>query len=77
MSTFLTNPYDTSLNLADNNNRKLFIGRYKRLSDKNTFNGLKMGYNSFVTKIGKELNSTNGWRFSKPLPNKILKHIPM
>ena len=58
ITTFLTNTYNTSLNLADIDDRKLFAEAYKGLKEKDTFNGSNIGYNNFVKLIESEFKST-------------------
>ena len=58
MTTFLTNPYDTPLNLGDKNDRKLFAEACRVLKEKDTFDGSKTGYNNFVKLIKYKLEST-------------------
>ena len=58
MSTFLLNPYDATLNLADKDDRKLFQEGSKGLKDKDIFDGKKVNYGNFVKLIERELNAT-------------------
>ena len=58
MSTFLTNPYDASLDLADNDDRKMFQEGCKGLCDKDKFIGTKQGCGNFVKLIETDFEST-------------------
>ena len=58
MSSFLLNPYDATLNLADKDDRKLFQEGCKGLKDKDIFDGKKPNYGNFVKLIEPGLTST-------------------
>ena len=58
MSSFLLNPYDATLNLADKDDRKIFQEGCKGLKDKEIFDGKKLNYGNFVKLIEPGLTST-------------------
>ena len=58
MASFLSNPYDVTLNLADKDDGKLFQEGCKGLKNKDIFDGKKQNYGNFVKLIQRELNTT-------------------
>ena len=54
--TFLLNPYDATLDLTDKDDRNLYQEGCKGLKDKDTFNGKKENYSSFVKLIERDFN---------------------
>ena len=55
MTSFLLNPYDAVLDLADKEDRKLFQESCKGLPEKSLFDGQKHHYQDFVKLTEKEL----------------------
>ena len=53
---FILNPYDADLNLNNKDDRKFFIEGYKRLHEKDKFDGKKARLNDWMKLMGKELD---------------------
>ena len=58
MSSFILNPDDATLDLADKDDRKLFQEGSKELQEKDIFDDKKDSYGNFVKLIERKINST-------------------
>ena len=58
MAAFLLNPYDSTLNIADKDDRKLYQDACKGLPEANRFDGKRHNYADFTKLIAKHLKDT-------------------